>query len=416
MNMRKNKMMKLKPFICGNYLGKFPCANDVCQDIFSDVSQKEVEEYARALLADGYTLSEDHTRAGNRFATFTCSDGVLHLTYTAYDKKFRIISDPLTQFTYKTEEPDYEKITDAKFAVMARDYSVQANRDDGNGLSYVITLEDGRYIIFDGGYEGCGDDDALYNYMRANSKRADGKIVIAAWIFTHSHPDHVGAFAEFSRTYADRITVEYLVANTGTEVMYRPTVHRLFLEEELIEYRNRYYPDAKMLKPHTGQSLTFSNVSFDVLYTQEIMAPDVMPWENDSSLVLRMSFCGKTVLFMADCQRTSTGIICQMYGENLKSDVLQVNHHGHSGATTELFDLVAPTYALWTTSCDAFEKRITGEKYQFVSVEGTITNPYIYNMVGREHCLIADGPIKILTVQNGEFCIEETDVDFETHI
>ena len=408
--------MKLKPFTSGNYLGNFPCANDVTQDVFDGVSAEQVEEYVQTLIADGYTVSEDHTRVNNRFVTFTCPDGVVHLTYTAYDQKFRVISDPLTQFTYKKDEPAYEKITDVSLAVMARDYSVQANRDDGNGLSYVITLEDGRYIIFDGGYRDCGDDDALYNYMKANNKRADGRIVIAAWIFTHSHKDHVGAFIEFSHTYADRVTVDYLVANTGTEVMYRPEVHGTFLEQELIEYRNQYYPNAKMLKPHTGQTLTFCNTTFDVLYTQEIMAPDVMPWENDSSLVLRMNFCGKTIIFMADCQSGSTDIICQMYGEQLKSYALQVNHHGHSGATTHLFDLVAPTYALWTTSYDAFEKRITGVKYQFVAVEGTITNPYIFNMVGREHCIVADGPIKIITVQNGEFCFEETQVDFEKHI
>ncbi len=408
--------MKLKPFGNAEHLGNFSCANDVTQDVFQNASAEQVEEYVQDLIADGFLVSEDHAHGGNRFVTFTCPDGAVHLTYTAYNQICRIIADPLICFEYKKDEPAYEKVTETCLAVMARDYSVQENRDDGNGMSYVITLEDGRYIIFDGGYQGCGDDDALYNYMKANNKRADGRIVIAAWIFSHSDKDHVGAFIEFSHTYADRVTVDHFVANSGTESMYLADRHRPFLEQELIAYRDRYYPNAKMLKPHTGQSLTFCNVTFDTLYTQELRAPEMIPWENDATLVLRMSFCGKTVLFMGDCERTSTEIICQMYGDELKSDIIQVNHHGYSGATTELYDLVDPAYALWPTSFDAFEKRITGVKYKFISLAGTETSPYILRMVGRERCMVADGPIKLMTVREGEFCVEEAEADFEKHI
>ena len=39
-----------------------------------------------------------------------------------------------------------------------------------------------------------------------------------------------------------------------------------------------------------------------------------------------------------------------MYGENLKSDMVQVAHHGGNGATEQTYTLIRPTVAFWP--CD----------------------------------------------------------------
>ena len=410
---------RLDDFDAGEYLGTYPCANGVVQKYYTNADSKGMDAYIRKMNASGYLTKEENQIGKNRYATCVGEHGMVHLTYLDYNQSFSVILDPLEEHIYKESEPEYTKLGVNNFAVMSRDYSVQADVLDGNGQSYVMTLEDGRYVIIDGGYADCGDDDALYNYMKANNRRSDGKIVIAAWIFTHSHGDHIGAFQSFSKTYASRVTVDYFVFNTGTDEMYREGQHSEYLEKSFEGVRAQYFPTAQTLKPHAGQILKFCNVEFEVLYTQENYAPNVMPWENDSSLVVRIHMDGKTFLIMGDCEATATSVLCQMYGNALMSDVVQVNHHGYSGGTNELYDLCDPTYALWTTSQAAFDLRVSGEdyikahNYKWISAGSIISNRYVFLKVGLKNCLVADGKIEILTVQNRAFEITYQDADFQ---
>ena len=39
-----------------------------------------------------------------------------------------------------------------------------------------------------------------------------------------------------------------------------------------------------------------------------------------------------------------------MYSKAWKSDFVQVTHHGYSGGTDELYDLISPEYAMWPTA------------------------------------------------------------------
>lgn len=403
----------------GTYVDTYPCANGVTQKYYINADPSGMDDYIRRLNAGGYFSKEINQIGENRYATCVGKYGMVHLTYLAYNQSLGIIIDPLENHVYKGSEPQYTRLGDNNFAVMSRDYSSQADITDGNGQSYVMTLEDGRYVIIDGGYPECGDDDALYNYMKANNRRADGKIVIAAWIFTHSHGDHYGAFKTFTDNYASMVTVDYFVFNTGTTEMYRQGQHETYLETRFEGIRAQYYSTAKTIKPHTGQILTFANVAFEVLYTQENYAPNLMPWENDSSLVLRIHMDGKSFLIMGDCESNSTGVLCQMYGNLLASDVVQVNHHGYSGGTNELYDLCDPSYALWTTSQPAFDLRVSGKQniqdngYKWVSSEAIISNRYIFLKVGVENCFVADGQIEVLTVRNGEFDVTYQTPDFQ---
>jgi hypothetical protein len=96
----------------------------------------------------------------------------------------------------------------------------------------------------------------------------------------------------------------------------KPAEHLRKVVPQLI---SQYYRNAQIIKPHTGQKLTFCDTVFEVMYTQENYAPNTMPWVNDSSLVLRMNAKGVKVLFMGDCEAGSSGVISKMYENELKS-------------------------------------------------------------------------------------------------
>lgn len=49
-------------------------------------------------------------------------------------------------------------------------------------------------------------------------------------------------------------------------------------------------------------------------------------------------------------------ILCKRYGDYLKADIVQIAHHGYSGATVELYEYAAGKVALFPTAKEYFEK------------------------------------------------------------
>lgn len=383
-------------FARGTYQGVYESGENNLQILYRNVQESYLDEYVGAVCSYGYEVKEDNVIGENRSITLVGEQGLVHVGYFKYNNSVSIITDPLTQTVYKDSEPAYTKVTENTLAVSTLLYT-HREVTDGNGMSYVITLEDGRYIIIDGGYAdqktGESQADVLFEFLEDNYKKNERKIEIAAWIFSHSHGDHYGAFQSFSTKYANFVNIEYFIYNATSTDMY-PSFDS-FLAKTLPTYIPTYYPNAKIIKPHIGQILKFCNVEFEVLYAQEHFAPGKMSQQNDSSLMLRMHVNGQTVLFTGDAEVTASGHLCKMYGNYLKSDILQINHHGYSGGTVDLYDLVDPTYTMWPTSQEAFDLRTTGEKYQWIG-NAVVSNKHVYDKVGRANCFVADGPVEII--------------------
>ena len=387
-------------FTKGSYINTLPCGNQCSQECFADVSKSSVTDYIALLLENGYTQQEISTPNGNIFTTLTSKDELIHLSYFKHDNTLKILRDPLLETVYKTAEPQYKKITNTTLAIIPLDYTHREIKD-AHGMSYVITLEDGRYIIIDGGYGDyvrnnekveTRDAEILYEYLK-NNKKTDS-ITIAAWIFTHPHEDHYGAFTKFTKLYGNTVEIQYFIYNNGDFSTYSEQYPPdNFLQKNLPEIIKSNYPHSKTLKPHIGQSIQFCNLNLCAIFTQEVCIPYLKPTANDASLVLRMTVNGKSVLFMADCDTASTNLITTIYQNSLKSDYMQVNHHGYSGATCTLYDCVSPDYTLWTTSKTAFDKRVSGEKYEFIG-NAVESNKYIFDKLGYERCIIADNDIQ----------------------
>ena len=401
---------RVPKFNGGTYTATYSCGNSNKQLYYTNADPLKINAYIGQLEINGYLKKEDNTIGNNRYVTCLGRDGLVHITYMAYNSTLSVVLDPLNNTVYKESEPQYTKITENNLAVMSIDYESGLNKLDGNGLSYVVTLEDGRYIIFDGGYATTNSKDAhiLYNYLVDNNKRTDKKIVIAAWIFTHPHADHFGAFEAFCSLYGSRVSVEYFIYNDAPKSMYKSSVVNIqyadYLYETFPQRMKQYFPNSKVIRPHSGQILTFCNVKFEVMYTVEDFEPrEQLDYANNSSLCLRMYVNGVTTLFTGDFEVTGTRLMSKIHGLALKSDILQVSHHGYSGQTKEFFDQVSPEYSLWTTSQVAFDKRVTGVKYEYIYTDGTVeANKYLFDKLGKDRCFAADGDIEIFTFVGGD--------------
>lgn len=352
------------------------------------VTRDEFDEFITTLQQqEELTLCQVHSIDKNVAATFQSGTDMICITHTARDSMMRILCDKTEVFSPLPLQPQQTTaITPPHLCLLPLDYT-HREMTDGNGMGYALILPDGRYIVYDGGYR--VDAPGLLHFLKEHNRHPDGKIVIAAWIFTHAHADHYGAFRAIAETHADKITLEAAVFNPILqEMLPRGDGYNPYFAEELRRDLARF-GQVKCYRPHTGQVLYFGEVPLEILYTYEHYLPGNIPNANDSSIASRLTLNGQTLLFMGDCERTTSDLICDLYENALRSDVVQVNHHGYSGGTTELYQKIAPAFALWPTNKITFDLRVTGIKYQFIG-NAVNSNKYLFDTLGAHRCLISD--------------------------
>ncbi len=343
---------------CGEESGRFDCAWDTRLLLYGKTDAEEYRSYIRKVSErQGVSVYASNRIAENLFTTLLTPAGALHTYYTAWSSSVRLLWDPLrrTSLPPLRAEP-FPRVTDSRLCVMALDYS---HRDvtDGNGMSYVVILEDGSYLVYDGGY--AQDTDHLYAFLREHNERTNGRIVIAAWVLTHSHADHYGNFARFTERYADQVSVEYFVANPTSEHYFvNAGAYDPFLTDRLPALMAGY-PGARLVKLQTGQRMAVRNAVIEAYLSFADIYPEPIRWLNVASLVTKLHIAGQDILFLADAEIVTDDILPKMYGSALKSDIFQVAHHGYSGGSPELFNLIEPEVAMWTTSKAAFDIRIS---------------------------------------------------------
>ena len=396
-------------FSGGTYVDTYACGKESEQHYYTNVDSTQINAYVDELRTNGYVKQQDNTIGSNRYVTLVGEKGSVHLTYLDYNQSLAVVKDALDNTVYKGSEPKYTNVTNTSLAVMSLNYNGEG-RDDletsANGESFVITLRDGRYVIVDGGY-GC-DAFALYNYLKDNNKRTDG-IKVAAWFLSHAHDDHYGAFEEFAKTYSSQVSVEYVVATEGVSSMYSGGYSN-WLATQLPTYMKAF--GAKQIRPHAGQTLKFCDVKFNILYTGENYlnnaGGELLTTENNASLVFQMVAESKKILFTNDADKQVSQLLVDMYDSNLKSNILQVNHHGRSGAIEEFVKKVAPTYSLWTTNQKTYELRtdsnafiigrLDESKNDVADLQSHNGMQYLLTLMGdnNKNCLVADGIVEII--------------------
>ena len=233
------------------------------------------------------------------------------------------------------------------------------------GMSYVIQLKDGRFIIIDGGetifnYE--QNRDTLWAYL--TEKSMGEKPVVAAWFITHCHMDHIDLATAFLRDYREKITVENFAYNFPLEGEEIADIER----EKAWKAVMKLYPTAKQIVLRTGDVFRFSNVSINVLTTAFDKYPEKVCNQNQTCAVLKFSFDnGRSFMVLSDSEgdrlikmlEENSPIYCD--DNKLKSDILQVAHHGLHCAEEEqyeqvktLYEKISPSICFWTISTERF--------------------------------------------------------------
>ena len=98
------------------------------------------------------------------------------------------------------------------------------------------------------------------------------------------------------------------------------------------------------------------NAVIDILYTLDDLRPASFADFNETSLVLSVKIEGQRLLFLTDAHTNVCNLLVKMYREGLKSDFVQLAHHGSfNAATPQLYELVRPSVVLWPAGNNTYK-------------------------------------------------------------
>ena len=323
-------------------------------------SAESYQKYLKALEFAGFKLYTNNTIDNNLFATYTNDDLTVNAYYIDSNKTVRIVWEPKGALPGLESDNVYDTTIEADTILTGIPVDDTTTVE---GMLYVIKLEDNSFVILDGGYADGGNGNSKKLYQHLVSQTPEGqKPVIAAWIFTHAHSDHIGNFSEFSLNYHNDVVVEKFYYNFPSDeeiASNSPGILGTHIKEYTVFKRvmNEYYEDVPKVKVHTGNKFYVRNAEFEVLQTFEDFYPDKLASHNfnTTSSVYRMYVGGQSFMWLGDATPASEQLLKEQFGDYLKSDVLQLAHHGIDG-WREAYMNYAPSYALWPAAKQFYEQ------------------------------------------------------------
>lgn len=388
------KFIDLEEYVncpCGEHLGDYNCSDDCFVRIIKVESKKAFDIFIENIQKNcRFKLYFKNTIDNNVFYTFKAPFGMLHTYYTDYSCTVRLVFDSLkSSVIFPKEDNSYTKVTNPTLTVMTLDYKRMVS-GAAYGMSYVFTLSDGSYLIYDGGL--WGDADHLIEFLENNNKREDKKVTVAAWVITHSHLDHYECLQTVLENFSDKLDIEKFVFNEASEEYFNGGKDfDDFLSTKIYELADGKFENLEYVRLHTGQRMSVRDCIVEAFFTHEDLYPSVIGGMNSTSLVTKVYLGGQTFMLLADEEGASDKILPKMYSKAWKSDFVQVTHHGYGGGTDELYDLISPEYAMWPTAEYFFNLVKEGKWQKAHSI-------YLLENIKIKEAFIAEGGHKTLTL------------------
>ena len=342
------------PAYPGLYLGMTDCCYDNVEFVY-ETNYLVFDTYLEILAQKGYHKIYENKICDNRFLRYIKEGNFLSVSFSGTEKRARIISGSLAKnnfFDTFGSLNSTEKVGPVRLVQMMLDY------DGGSfGMCYIITLEDGSYVIFDGGhvrvkngYPKTYDHVRLYTLLQELNTRPDGKIVISAWYMTHEHSDHFNVFYWFCKEYGDKVEIRaYGSCSCSDAVAFNAKNPEFHTTSGRLAQAQQWAGGFQLVTLHTGDKFTLGGADFEILYTVDDLFPDRLHYFNDSSFVCKMTYEGQSTMFLGDICAAPSELLTKRYTkEYLQSDIVNLAHHGLNGAHWDLYEAIAPKVLLWS--------------------------------------------------------------------
>ena len=225
------------------------------------------------------------------------------------------------------------------------------------GEAYSIITPEGDLYLIDGGFQG-EDGQRIAQYIEEHGGR------VKAWILTHPHVDHIGAFLDYMVSNADKVE----------KVYYSPFTREFFEEEEdpaVYEVLNNpnailfyQFLDIKELTQNqveyvpmlTGDKLMIGDLQLECMASFDPNRHDV----NANSLVFTISYDEFVLLLTGDMTELTLEDMKRDIEEDSicwDADIIQIPHHGYMAgiASDALYQATKPEFALLDCTIEEYE-------------------------------------------------------------
>lgn len=210
-------------------------------------------------------------------------------------------------------------------------------------LSMVMKAADGSLIVIDGGW--AMDASQLTKVLQDNGGR------VSAWFLTHPHDDHVGAFIDIVNTPNSPIAIDnvyYALAEQSWYDTREPS--RSGTVQQLRDALSKF-PAEKlhnmMGKNEKGQKIQIGAVTAEFMNNIYLLEETSV---NNSSMVIKFVIDGVSIMVLGDLgPEGGSRLLAESTPEELKSDIVQMAHHGQYGVEKDVYAAINPRICLWPT-------------------------------------------------------------------
>ena len=353
-------------------LGKSYDAGDGSKTyVASSATDSTYTTTCKNLETNGFKKYTTNKIGNNEFATYLTKTQIVHVMYFPNRKEVRTAVDKRGTgkngfaLTGLSGDNKYTKTTDSEMIVC--DIS---NSDWPGGLCIIFKLADGRFFIIDAGMGGKYNEGRewigsssgwIYETLKKRAKDPKN-IQIAGWLITHVHSDHAGGLYDMALGYhgsskkgkhtvmpkevTKYLKIEKLIYNAPAKF---PDVNRSGWMPKIIEK----FAVKNVIKAHPGQVFYAADLTLTIYGAQDIMLEKSGSSgdSNDFSLVARAEFNKKSVLLLGDSDTIPNPRLAEIYKSALKSDVLQLAHHGYGDTgDADVNSYCNPSMILWAVS------------------------------------------------------------------
>ncbi|MFA9379024.1 MAG: ComEC/Rec2 family competence protein [Lachnotalea sp.] len=211
---------------------------------------------------------------------------------------------------------------------------------DYQAMFYTIKDKNNRLTVIDGGYR--EDADYVEGILAAEGGVVDN------WIITHPHPDHVGAFNYICEHYSDEIKINHIYAIDMDYDSYKEKAETWDGFYEFESFLSMTENMTNIIYVHDGDEFDIDGLKAKVLsaYSDKIkeLSDDLA---NDGSMMFKLTGNEESILYCADVGYQISDKIINEYKDLLKSNYIQMGHHGNGGLTAEFYEYVSPKGAFF---------------------------------------------------------------------
>ncbi len=205
-------------------------------------------------------------------------------------------------------------------------------------MGYIMKTSTGKVIVVDGGND--ADEPNLVEHIKALGNKVD------VWFITHPHGDHASAIIRVIEE--TDIPIEKIYYTMNDLEWYKN-----YAEERAGEAERFYNAlQNERIKDNIEEVKLNQIINIDFIKCEilGVKNPEITNNAfNNSSMVIKMNLEKSSILFLGDTGEESGDKLLNTQKDKLKSDIVQVAHHGQRGAKESLYQEIKPTICLWPT-------------------------------------------------------------------